>query len=186
MNAAIAFEKVGEKPYARVFARVGAYIIDCVILFVGLIVWQAALYVVNPLIAIFRSGQQPTGTQLQLWVFATATIPFLLCFALMLRSARQATLGMRLLKLKVIDVDGGCIGFGQTLLRSSVMLIPFELNHTVIFHLSPRDVPPSTTFWLGLIGVWTVIAIYIASILLTTRRQSVHDLVAGTAVERIS
>lgn len=186
MNVALAFENAREKPYAGVFARAGAYIIDCVILFVSLIVWQAALYVVNPPIAIFRSGQQPTGTQLQLWVFATATIPFLLYFALMLRSARQATLGMRFLKLKVADVGGGRVGFGQALLRSAVMLIPFELNHTVMFHLSPRDAPPSTAFWLDYIGVWVVIAIYIASILLTRRRQSVHDLVAGTAVERIS
>lgn len=41
---------------------------------------------------------------------------------------------MRILKLKVITVDGDRIGFGNALLRSTVMLIPFELNHTVMFH----------------------------------------------------
>ena len=185
MDAALTFENIREKPYAGVFIRIGAYLIDCVILFVGLIVLQAALSVVNPLMPIIRSGQQPIATQLHLWVFATATIPFLLYFALMLRSARQATFGMRRLKLKVARVNGGRVSFGQALLRSAVLLIPFELNHAVMFHLSPRDASPSAAFWLGYAGVWVVIVVYIAAILLTRRRQSVHDLIAGTTVQRI-
>ena len=92
---------------------------------------------VNPIVALLRTGQQPTPTEFHLWVFVTASIPFLLYFTLILRSSRQATLGMRLLKLKVEDAGGGRIGFGQSLLRSAVMLMPFELNHAVMFHLCP-------------------------------------------------
>jgi uncharacterized RDD family membrane protein YckC len=184
MDAALASETLREKPYAGVFVRIGAYVIDCLILFVGLIVWQAALYVINPLLPIIRSGQQPTGSQFHLWVFATVTIPFLLYFALIIRSARRATLGMRLLKLRVATRSGGCVGLGQAMLRSAVMLIPFELNHAVMFYLAPGDASPSAGFWLGSVGVWAVIAIYIVSILVTRRHQSVHDLVADTVVER--
>jgi len=184
MGAALASENSREKRYAGVFARIGAYLIDCMILYVSLILWQAALYVINPLLRIIRSGQQPTGTQFHLWVFATVTIPFLLYFALILRTARQATLGMRLLKLTVTTESGGRVSLGQALLRSAVMLIPFELNHASMFHLAPRDASPSMAFWIGTAGVWAAIAIYIISILLTRRRQSVHDLVAGTIVRR--
>ena len=174
-----------ERSYAGLVPRIAAYFVDCVLLSVLVIPWEAALYVVNPIVSIMRSGHQPSGGQIHLWVFATVTIPSLLYFTLMLRSSRQATLGMRLLKLKAADANGGRIGFGKALLRSAVLLIPFELNHTVIFHLLPRGGPPSTPFFLGLIGVWAVIAIYVASVILTPLRQSVHDLVAHTIVERV-
>lgn len=175
----------GEIFYAGILSRIGAYSLDCLILFVGIMVSQVLLSFINPLISIMRSGQQPKGYQIQFWVLATVTIPSLLYFSLMLNSKRQATLGMRLLKLKVTDLNAGRARFSRILLRSLVMLVPFELNHTVIFHLTPRDRPPSEAFWLGLVIVWIVIAIYIVAIVLTERSQSVHDLVAGTVVQSI-
>jgi uncharacterized RDD family membrane protein YckC len=185
MDTALADEKTGEKTYAGVFQRLGAYLIDCLILFVCLLALQAALYAVNPIVSIIQSGGQPTGMQLHLWVFATATIPFLFYFTLTLCRARQATFGQQMLKLKVVDVNEKRIGFGQALLRSAVMLLPFELNHALMFHLAPQDgSPPSMHFWIGYIGVWVLITVYLAAIKLTRRRQSVHDLVAGTTVER--
>jgi uncharacterized RDD family membrane protein YckC len=185
MEATLANASVVKSAYGGVLRRLGAYTLDCGLLLIGLVVLQAILFVVNPLIPILRRGLQPAPTQLHLWVFATATIPFLLYFALTLRSSRQATLGMRMLKLKVADVSGGRIGFGQSLLRSAVMLIPFELNHAVMFYLAPRNAPPAPAFFIGIAAVWTVIAIYIASMLLSRQRQSVHDLVAGTVVQRV-
>jgi uncharacterized RDD family membrane protein YckC len=173
-----------ETTYSGVMPRVIAYVLDCSLLFIGLVLLQAILFVINPLIASFRSGGQPTPGQIHLWVFATATLPFLFYFALTIRSSRQATVGMRLLKLKVTDVAGGRIGLGKSLLRSAVMLIPFELNHAVMFHLAPRNAPPQPVFFFGIAAIWVVIAIYIAAILLTRRRQSVHDLVASTVVQR--
>ena len=65
------------------------------------------------------------------------------------------------------------------------MLIPFELNHAVMFYLAPRNAPPALSFFIGIAAVWAVIAVYIVSILLTRHRQSVHDLVAGTVVQRV-
>jgi uncharacterized RDD family membrane protein YckC len=169
----------------NVLRRMVAYSLDCGFLFFGLLVLQAILFVVNPIAAIMRTSQQPTPTQVHLWVFATASVPFLLYFALMLRSSRQATLGMRLLKLKVVDAGGGRIGFWQSLLRSAVMLIPFELNHAVMFYLGPRNAPPRPPFFIGLAVCWALIAAYIVTMLLTRRRQSVHDLLAGTVVQRV-
>jgi uncharacterized RDD family membrane protein YckC len=59
------------------------------------------------------------------------------------------------------------------------------LNHAVMFYLAPRNAPPTPDFFIGIAAVWLVIAVYIASILLTRRHQSVHDLVAGTVVQRV-
>ena len=184
MNVSLANASVVRSAYGGVLRRLVAYGLDCGLLVLGLLVLQAILFVVNPMVALMRTGQQPTPTQFHLWVFATASIPFLLYFALMLRSSRQATLGMRLLKLKVADAGGGRIGSGS-LLRSAVMLVPFEFNHAVMFHLLPRDAPPPPSYFIGLVVFWALIAAYIATILLTRRRQSVHDLVAGTVVQRV-
>ena len=173
-----------ERPYAGLAPRIAAYFVDCLLLFAGVILLQAALYIVNPILSMMRSGHVPTDGQVHLWVSTSVTIPCLIYFTLMLRSSRQATLGLRLLKLRAADVTGGRIGLAQALLRSAVLLIPFELNHSVIFHLSPRGAPPSMPFYLGIAGVWVVIAIYIASVILTPRHQSVHDLVAHTIVQR--
>lgn len=174
-----------DKTYSGVSRRIAAYALDCAFLLIALVVLQLVLAFVNPIVAIIRSGRQPTPTQMHLWVFATATVPFLLYFALMLLSSRQATLGMRLLRLRVEDKEGGRIGLGQALLRTAVLLIPFELNHTLMFHLGPRGGPPSVGFYISIGVFWIVIAIYIASMLWTQRHQSVHDLVAGTVVYRL-
>jgi len=185
MDVTLANACVVRSAYGGVLRRLVAYSLDCGLLLLGLLVLQAILFVVNPIVALMRTSQQPTPTQFHLWVFATASIPFLLYFALILRSSRQATLGMRLLKLKVADAAGGRIGFGQSLLRSAVMLMPFELNHAVMFHLLPRDAPPPPSYFIGLVLFLALIAAYIATILLTRRRQSVHDLFAGTVVQRV-
>jgi uncharacterized RDD family membrane protein YckC len=185
MDVTLTNASVVRSAYGGVLRRLVAYSLDCGLLFLGLLVLQAILFVVNPIVALMRTGQQPTPTEFHLWVFATASIPFLLYFALILRSSRQATLGMRLLKLKVAHARGGRIGFGQSLLRSAVMLMPFELNHAVMFHLLPRDAPPPPSYFIGLVVFLALIAAYIATILLTRRRQSVHDLFAGTVVQRI-
>ena len=185
MEVTLANSAVVAKTYSGVSRRLAAYVLDCGLLFLGLVLVQTILFFLNPIVSMLRRGLQPTPTQLHLWVFATATVPFLLYFAFILRSAARATVGMRMLKLKVADISGGRVGFGQSLLRSAVMLIPFELNHTVMFHLGPRNAPPAAAFFIGIAAVWAMIAVYIASILLTRRHQSVHDLVAGTVVQRV-
>lgn len=167
---------------AHVRGRAAAYVVDCLFLFAGLVGWQSLLYVVNPIMALIGSGQQPTGAQLHLWVFATASIPFWLYFAWTQSSAWQATFGMRLFKLKVTTMNGSRIGLAQALLRSAVLLIPFELNHAVLFYVMPRDGVPTTALLVGYIGVWAAMAAYVAAMLITPRRQSLHNLAARTVV----
>lgn len=169
-------------PIAR---RLGAYILDCVLLFVGLLVLQAALYPVNPIVAMQRDGRLISVTQLHLWVFATATLPFLLYFTLTLASRSQATVAMRWMAIRVERLGGGRISTASALLRSAVLLFPFELNHTVMFQVAPRaGGEADAMIWAGVGLVWLLIAVYVIVMLLSPRRQSVHDLVARTIVVR--
>jgi uncharacterized RDD family membrane protein YckC len=165
--------------------RLAAYGLDCLLLFAGLLVLQAVLYPINPIVSMRQRGASFSGTQLHLWVFATATMPFLLYFAAMISSSRQATLGMRWLKLRVGDVTGRRVSFARAILRTAVLLLPFELNHTMMFHAAP---PPGETpgvlFWAGISTVWVLIAIYLTAAAGSRWGQSIHDRVAGTRVLR--
>ena len=71
-------------------------------------------------------------------------------------------------------------------MRSAVMLVPFEVNHAVMFYLvlPSQGRATSAASWLGLAPA-ALIAAYIVCIWLTRHRQSLHDLAAGTVVQRI-
>jgi uncharacterized RDD family membrane protein YckC len=165
--------------------RLSAYALDCLVLFGGLLLLQAALIPVNPILAMQRDGRVFTGAQLHFWVFATATVPFLLYFAFSIASRRQATPAMRWLRMRVDRVEGGAdsISPGRALIRTVVLLLPFELNHTVMFQMpTPPASGPGLASSIGIAVVWILLAIYAGAAVLTRQRQSVHDLVAGTVV----
>jgi hypothetical protein len=58
--------------------RLGAYLIDGVLLFGGVLLTQGLLYLIdaNPLLWLIRAGQTPTGWQTHAWVFSTVSLPF--------------------------------------------------------------------------------------------------------------
>ena len=168
---------------ASVVRRLAAYALDCLVLFGGLLLLQAALFSVNPILQMQRDGRVFTGAELHLWVFATATVPFLLYFAASIASRRQATPAMRWLRIRVERTDGSRVSFGRAIARSAVLLLPFELNHTVMFHFAPSaGSEPGAELWIGVASVWILLAIYLGAAFATHRRQSVHDLAAGTVV----
>ena len=163
--------------------RLFAYLTDCLLLFAALLVLQAALYAVNPMVASFRRGDPIDGGQLHLWVSATTTVPFVLYFAWMIASARQATVAMGVFGLRVVDLAGRRVTFPRALLRSAILLVPFELNHTVMFQVSPGPGQQAGPLVLaGIAAVWVLIAIYFATAAVWPRGQSVHDRIAGTVV----
>lgn len=169
---------------AGLFHRLAAYALDCAVLFAGLLALQAALYVVNPIVAAQRAGEPPSSIALHAWVFATASLPFWIYFTSMVRSRRRATLGMRWMRIEVARTDGSTLSFARAALRSAVLLIPFEINHALLFHVPFESAPKE--FWIGSALVWTLIALYVVLIPLSRQRRSVHDFAAGTIVLRTS
>ena len=172
--------------YARIFSRLIAYFIDCLFLFAGLLVWQAIIYFLNlnPIVRLMNSGVQIPTWQLHLWVFLTASLPFLIYFAWTQSSKNQATFGMRLLKIKVTNLKNKRISFGTAILRSAILLIPFEINHAIMFHLAEFSSPPTLVYWIASVSVWILMIVYIVSIFTTKRSQSIHDLFTGTIVRK--
>ena len=165
--------------YASILSRIAAYSLDIVLLFAGIMVSQGLLRPVNPLLGRTPSA---TGWQLHLWVYASVSLPILLYFALCTGSKWQATVGMRLLGIKVTSLSGAPIGIGHAVWRSLVMLIPFEVNHVVMFYPTPIWSDPKPGFRYGFIATSVLMIVYLASVLLTEHHQSIHDLAASTVV----
>lgn len=167
--------------------RLAAYLIDSLVLLVGVLVTQGLIYALglNPIANRMAIGESFMGWQLHVWVFATVSMPFWIYYAVMHSSAGQATLGKRWMGLRVVTMAGQRIGFGQALARAIVMLLPFEWNHIVIMQLGPQaSSPPTSLFWMGIALTWVLIVLYLGLMFLTPHHQSVHDLAAKTHVSQ--
>jgi uncharacterized RDD family membrane protein YckC len=116
----------------------------------------------------------------QLFVSLTLTLPVLLAFTIFEASTWQGTVGKRATRLLVTDRNLRRIGFGRSLVRSALKLLPWELASTFV-HRVPKvgDIP--AVAWAALIGSGTLTAVYVGGLFFRSRRP-LYDLVAGTRV----
>ena len=168
-----------EGAYPSVWRRILAYLVDYGLLFGVLIALQLLLYRVG---RGFPYDWLETSMQIELWVWSSISFPAWLYFALSESSPRQATLGKRLLGLRVTDLQGDRIGFGRALLRTVIKLLPWELTHLSLMLPVPMWWDPQPTLRPGIVLVYVLLGTYLVTLFLNQRRQSVHDLVARTVV----
>ncbi len=166
--------------------RVAAYFVDGLLLFVGVLATQGALYALggNPIANRFDSGTAVAGWHVHAWVFATVSVPFWVYYATQHASARRATVGKRLLGLRVSMMGGEGLTFRRALLRAVVMLVPFEWSHFVVLQLAVPDGGASEALALGghLVTI-TLLGTYAAPIAITVGHRGIHDYLAKTVVE---
>jgi uncharacterized RDD family membrane protein YckC len=167
--------------YASVISRVLAYAVDVILLFIAIPITLGAVCAFVLYLTV-GFGWMQNGFLFWLYVFLTVSIPCWLYYSLSESSARQATPGMRLFGLQVTGTDGKRIGFGRALLRTIIKLLPFEINHLVMFLPTPIWSDPNPGFRVWFVVVHVLMILYFATMFLTQRRQSVHDLVAETVV----
>ena len=160
---------------ARTLRRLTAYAADGSLLAVVLIPLAVAIQGV--------AGYRPT-TGVGVWVASVVLIslPSWTYFVVSDRSASGATLGKRLLRLRVRMAGEASVSLVRALVRTAIKLTPWELTHLALFAMAPA---------LGAVGgtqlavLWLVYALFALSLgvaLRTDGRRSVHDLVAGTTV----
>jgi uncharacterized RDD family membrane protein YckC len=122
------------------------------------------------------------GLKFWAFVFVTVSLPIWLYFSLYESSPHQATIGMRAMGLQVADLAGERISFGRALLRTVLKLLPFEINHLTMFLPRPIWGDPNPGFRVGFLLVSGLMGLYLVIMFMTRRKQSLHDLVAGTVV----
>jgi uncharacterized RDD family membrane protein YckC len=177
--------------YAGFWRRVAAWLIDSILIAICLVV----LSFVGTLFAIIglaSSGQDITTDNLsavQLVLYLIAFVLAWLYYAGLESSPWQGTVGKRLVRLVVTDRYGRRIGFGRATGRyfakagtGMVFLIGGLVVGVVLTTLfGGLAVLVAGPIVLALLA-WAILTYVL--IILTRRRQSLHDMVAGTLVVR--
>lgn len=107
-------------------------------------------------------------------------IPALLYFVLCDRSVSGATVGKRLLRLRVTADAHGAVSLPHALARTMLKLLPWELWY--IFYLALESLVGRDVQNAGMIAANVLVVVYLAVLLLYRGRRSVHDLVVKTQV----
>jgi uncharacterized RDD family membrane protein YckC len=158
--------------------RLAAYLLDVVVLSAAVAAFHGGIF-------LARGGPlfEPRGAlEWELFLIATVSLPCWCYFAFSEASARQATLGKRVLNLRVVDVYGSRIGLGRSWLRTLVKLAPWECVHIALCFPEPVFAGHPFGFRPWLFVAYALLGLYLAAAMLTLKKQSVHDLAAGTYV----
>lgn len=125
-----------------------------------------------------------TGWQWHGFLAATVTLPAFLYYASFEGLGSNATLGKRLLGLRVVNTYGGRISLARASLRTLLKLVPWELAHTALCHPEPVFVTGRIGMPRVLFAAYVVGGFYIATMMMSLKKQSVHDWASGTCVVR--
>ena len=175
--------------YILTLRRICAYLIDCILVFIGIVA------AVQFLLWFITGGafhrQIQSWWQLEGWITISVVVPTWLYFALSESGERRGTIGKQLLGLGVSTTAGERIKFGRALMRNVVKLVPWQLVHLGMF------VPTATGFAaIGTPAVDTqpllsytcmslaylLIFVYLVALLFTGGKRSIHDMLSGTSV----
>lgn len=166
--------------------RVGAYLIDVVVIYVYIGVLFGASTALNAVWPLHEAMDASYGLRHAI-SFGTLTLPVVLYFVHMEHSRHRGTFGKRRLGLEVVAAHGGPAPLHSLAIRNAVKFLPWEMAHTWI-HLHPGYLlsgPDSIADWMfgavlpvGLMVVWVL--------LIFVRRdgRSVYELVSRTQVLR--
>lgn len=167
--------------------RIAALLIDYALI----LGWMAVIAAISAGVAVATGGYAnwlAWGTTVsQLLGFAVLVLPVGIYLFASETSSRQATVGKRALRMRVVARDGSRPSAWRILVRTIVKLVPWEIAHFFVWHTvaaaSGDGVFPP---WLiaGLIVADILPVGYVLVVLLEPQRRGPHDLVAGTRVVR--
>jgi uncharacterized RDD family membrane protein YckC len=163
--------------YRLLIRRAVAFVIDIALLFLILAPLGQLLR-----LALGWPSSSPTGQEIWAFVALTFSLPTWTYFVLSDSSARGATIGKRLLGLRVARVSGERVGTVRALLRTALKVVPWETVHLSAFALSSDPAGLEFHQVIGLTLANLLAVVYFVVTVLTRGRRSVHDYVAATEV----
>jgi uncharacterized RDD family membrane protein YckC len=156
-------------------ARVVAYAADIVLLFV-------VLAPLGWVLQRFVFGVPTTNWQIWTTLLWNFSLPTWTYFTLCDASAGGATIGKRWLRLGVVRDSGERVGPLRALARTAIKLLPWELVHVAAFAVASDDSVSNTPQTIGLVAANALALVFVASVVVTRGRRSVHDWIASTHV----
>lgn len=178
--------------YAPLWRRIFAYAIDVMIAYgIVLVVFQSFIF---PLAFMMVGEFYLSGPLIEIYTLLTISLPVWLYFAFLESRKRGASLGKRLLSIKVNTEDGQTLRFNQALTRIVIKLLPWEIAHMAInlpvnAWINPQTgtIDPATAtlgpFRSGfLLSVYILALWYLFLAWRSEKNQSLHDRVMNTVV----
>ena len=169
------------KTYAGFWQRIGAFVLDYVIILFYLVTVTLIFLLLNSLFNL-NDRLFTDRVRAQLTSFLLITLPVALYFAISESSNRQATWGKQRMKLIVTDENEERISFWRGLARTFLKFIPWELSHTLIWDLSFSPQADAILIYYGFGFVYLLVGLNIASLLLNKTHQTIYDLLTKTHV----
>ncbi|PWN06023.1 RDD family protein [Rhodohalobacter mucosus] len=120
----------------------------------------------------------------QLSGFALITLPVTLYFALSESSLHRATWGKRWQGISVVHQYGERLGLFRSLGRTALKFIPWEMAHTCIWQMNFDSGEPGILILTGFILVWVLAGIYLLTLIISPKNQTLYDKLANTTVIR--
>lgn len=112
--------------------------------------------------------------------FVILVLPVILYFALQESSPQQATCGKRRAKIRVVTVQGARMSLWQSLLRSAIKFLPWQLAHICIIYIWYGN--QLTIFLIGSLVAQGLVIVYVLCLWLGKRHRTPYDWIAGTCV----
>ena len=173
--------------YALFLRRCAAYALDCLIVFlVTIVLFQGLTWILTQ--GAWWDNLR-TWIAAQGWIMLSVVVPTWLYFSFAEASPWRATIGKRLLGLKVADTNGKRLSLPRALLRNFFKLIPWVFFHVALFAPSPRglsvlgQLPASMEWWWSFLIIGDILSfVYLLTPLFNGGQHSIHDLLAGTRI----
>lgn len=167
--------------FASVPKRIAAFAIDLAFLACMLMLLHVVL---DRLLSVHYEDVE--GFPLLAYSLLTVSLPMWLYFTFAESSRFGATLGKRLLRLRVTDDDGGRLGRGRALLRTIVKLFPVDTALATLCIPTPIFAPEGRVeYRFGTVLVFAMLMVYLFMTTWTETKQSMHDLIAESFVVQL-
>ncbi|CAI6023953.1 RDD family protein [Cohnella sp. JJ-181] len=158
--------------------RLIAYWLDFMLLAVILISVQWLVYTVT---SGFPFDFLVEGSDIELWVLATMSLPVWAYFIYFEMKKRQ-TMGKRWLRLVVGDEKGAKINFCQALCRTFIRLLPWELTHVIVLVPEPwwSVDEPGHPYFIYIPNIMMIL--YVVVLFSSKGKRTIHDGLTKTKV----
>ena len=164
--------------YAGLLRRIVAFALDFLIIAAYIMILLGLGLSLNAITGGITLFSSPLAVDLM--AFLVLVLPVILYFALQEGSSRQATWGKRRMKLKVVNKQGNMLRPWQTLFRSVLKFLPWQLAHTSVINMWLGNQAP--IFMVAALTAQGLVIIYIIGIWFNKKHQALYDLAAGTYV----
>ena len=116
--------------------------------------------------------------------FLVITLPVVAYFAVPEASVAKATFGKRIMRIQVVTHNGQRLTAADSVTRTVVKFIPWELGHAAVWRFTFAAGDPSQFRMANifLAGTWILVAAYAVSMLIDKRRRTLYDFAARSCV----